>query len=70
MLPRISARLLLMLYKEIKVNNMGKLSTNQIIGIVLLVILAMMFVPIPFIDSRSISAVALLITGIYMLVKK
>lgn len=49
---------------------MGKLNTNQIIGIVLLVILAMLYVPVPFIDSRSISAVGLLVCGIYMLVKK
>ena len=49
---------------------MGKLTTNQIIGIILLIVLALLFVPIPFIDQRSISAVALLVIGIYMLVKK
>ena len=49
---------------------MGKLNNNQIMGIVLLVALALLYVPVPFIDERSIATVALLVCGILLLVKK
>ena len=49
---------------------MGKLTNNQIMGIVLLVALALLYVPIPFIDERSLASIALLVCGIILLIKK
>lgn len=49
---------------------MGKLTTDQIMGIVLLIALVLLYVPVPLIDNKSIAAVALLACGIYMLVRK
>jgi hypothetical protein len=48
---------------------MPKRSSNQTIGIILLIALVLLYVPIPFIDEKSISALALLCCGIYLLIK-
>jgi len=48
---------------------MGKLSTKQILGILLLVALALLYVPVPFISGRSVASVAILVVAIYLLVK-
>jgi|GEM_PF-1924049 len=48
---------------------MAKKSANQIVGIILLIALALIYVPIPFVDGRGLAALALLGCGIYLLVK-
>ncbi|MBW2991945.1 hypothetical protein KY345_01870 [Candidatus Woesearchaeota archaeon] len=48
---------------------MAKKSPNQIIGIILLVALALIYLPIPFIDGRGLAALALLGCGLYLLIK-
>lgn len=48
---------------------MAKKSPNQIIGITILIALALMYINIPFIDGRSLAALALLGCGIYLLIK-
>jgi len=48
---------------------MPKKSANQIIGIILLLALVLLYVPLPFIDEKSLAALALLGCGIYLLIK-
>jgi len=48
---------------------MPKKSPNQIIGIILLVALILLYVPVPFIDARSIAAISLLCCGLYLIIK-
>lgn len=43
---------------------------NQIIGIILLVALALMYVNIQFISGKYISSIAILACAIYLLIKK
>lgn len=49
---------------------MKKKSSNQVIGIIVLVALVLMYIRIPFIDGRNLAALALLGCGVYLLVKK
>ncbi|MEK6958616.1 MAG: hypothetical protein AABW59_01080 [archaeon] len=42
------------------------LSKIQMAGAAVLVALALMYVPVPFVDGRSIAAIILLIIGIYL----
>jgi len=45
------------------------LKKNQLLGAAVLVSLALLYVPLPFIDGRSIASVILLVAGIYLLLK-
>ena len=49
---------------------MAKWSTNQIQGILLLIAAVLLFVNIPFIDEKTIAAIAIVIIGIYNLFRK
>ena len=49
---------------------MQKRSINQTIGIILLIALAFLYVQIPFIDEKSIAALAVLFCAVYLLVNK
>jgi len=46
------------------------LSRNQIVGILLLVSLAMLYLDVPFVDQRAISSLILLGAGIYLIAVK
>lgn len=48
---------------------MPKKSPNQVIGIILLIALALLYIPLPFIDEKSIAALLLLGCAIYLLIK-
>jgi len=49
---------------------MAKLSTRQILGIIILVALVLLYVPIPLIEGKSIAAILLLASGLYLLIAK
>ena len=48
---------------------MAKLNGNQVIGILVLVALVLMYVSIPLIEGRTIAAILLLLSGLYLLIK-
>ena len=48
---------------------MPKKSSNQAVGIIVLIALILMYIHIPFIDGRNIAALALLGCGLYLLIK-
>jgi len=48
---------------------MAKRSPNQVIGVVVLIALVLMYIHIPFVDGRNLSALALLGCGLYLLIK-
>ena len=47
---------------------MGKFTKEQWIGILLLIAAIMMFIPIPFIDAKMISAIIVVAIGLYKLI--
>ncbi|MAG18255.1 MAG: hypothetical protein CL944_02155 [Candidatus Diapherotrites archaeon] len=47
----------------------GKLSSKQLVGVLLLVALVLLFVGVPFVDGKSISALIILGSAIYLLIK-
>ena len=49
---------------------MAKWSINQIQGILLLIAAILLFVNIPFVDEKTIAAIAIVIIGIYNLFRK
>ena len=47
---------------------MSKFSKEQWVGLLLLLAAIMMFIPIPFIDEKIISAIIVVVIGLYKLV--
>jgi uncharacterized membrane protein len=45
------------------------LSANQFIGLCILIALALLYVPIPFIQGTAIASLIMLIAGAYLLIK-
>lgn len=52
-----------------EVDNMPKKSPSQMIAIILLIALVLLYIPLPFIDGKSITALLLLGCAIYLLIK-
>jgi hypothetical protein len=49
---------------------MPKQSPTHTIGIILLVAVALLFINIPYVDEKSIAALAVLCCAVYLLIKR